>query len=217
MNRILVVDDDDELRLNMSAILKASGYAVDDASNGNEALRKMQSEEFDVVMLDFMLPGLKGTDVLEEIKKSSPRTKVIMITAFATIENAIDAIKKGASEYISKPFKVSELLMTVKRVLEEARFEEDTKGLDLDYAFSSLSNPIRRNIIQMLHARSGMRLMELTRELEIEDHTKVIFHLRVLRDAGLITQSGDKTYMLTNEGKQVLDCLQIVKKRLAIT
>jgi ActR/RegA family two-component response regulator len=138
-----------------------------------------------------------------------------MITAFASVANAVDAIKKGASDYITKPFKIDELINTIRCSLEEAKFEADVKNLDMDQTISSLSNSIRREIIQLLGQNDEMRLMAITRKLKIEDHTKVVFHLRTLKESDLIQQSEDKSYSLTKEGKRVLKSLHILSNYIS--
>lgn len=215
MKKVLIVDDDAELRENLSEILKGAEYDTDMASSGSEALGKITAGDFDVVLLDLMMPGISGMDVLNEIRKIKPKTKIIMITAFATIENAVNAIKKGASDYISKPFKIDELITTVRRVLEEAKFENSLKKLDLEYTLNSLSNSIRRNILQALHSKKVMRLMEITRELDIEDHTKVVFHLKMLKEAGIIEQDKEKAYFISKEGKKIIELLKIIETHLS--
>jgi len=214
MKKFLIVDDDTELRSSLAEVLQGEGYATEEAASGREALKKIASEEFDVVLLDMMMPEMDGMETLMELKRSGSRSKVVMITAFATIGNAVEAIKKGASDYISKPFKIEVLLTTIRRVLEESRFEEDTKDLDLDFTLSSLSNPIRRNILHLLNERGSMRLMELTRELDIEDHTKVVFHLKMLRESGIIEQNEDKSYVITKEGNRTVSCLKLIQSHL---
>ncbi len=215
MKNILVVDDDTELRANLSKILRDKGYHTDEAPTGKEAIEKVIPKEFDIVLLDLMMPKMSGMDVLVEIRKLRPRTKVIMITAFATVDNAVEAIKKGASDYISKPFKIEELLTTIRRVLEESRFEEGIKKLDMDFTLSSLTNSIRRKIIKLLHRNKGMHLMEITRALDIEDHTKVVFHLKMLKDSEIIGQDKRKSYFLTKEGEKTLECLKILENYLS--
>ena len=214
MKKILVVDDDAEFRSHVIEILKGEGYQTDGAASAKEALAKSEALEFDVVLLDFMMPRMNGMDALREMRKQRPKTKVIMITAFATVENAVDAIKKGASDYISKPFKIPELLATIRRVLEETKFEESIKKLDFDQALSSIASPIRRNILKLLQAREQMRLMEITRELRIDDHTKVVFHLKILKEAGILEQDDEKNYSLTREGMKTLDCLKTIETML---
>jgi DNA-binding NtrC family response regulator len=213
MKKILIVDDDAELSGNLTEILEDAGYQTDMAASGNEALEKV-TDGFDVVMLDMIMPGMSGLEVISELKKLVPATKIIMITAFATVDNAVQAIKLGANDYISKPFLIDDLLVTVKKVLEEASFDVSNGTLDMDFALSSLSNPIRRQIIHFLDTRKKMRLMELTRELEIADHTKVIFHLKTLKEANIIDQGSDKSYFLTPEGYRVLGCLNILETHL---
>ncbi len=215
MKKILIVDDDAEFRSYLIEVLKGEGYQTDSASSAKEALVKNEAQEFDVVLLDFMMPKLSGIDVLLEIRRMRPKAKVIMITAFATIENAIDAIKKGASEYIAKPFKIVELLTTIRRVLEEAKFEEGIKKMDVDHTLSSLASPIRRNILKLLSVRHTMRLMEITRELVIEDHTKVVFHLKILKESGIIEQDLEKSYSLTREGNKTFECLRTLENYLS--
>lgn len=215
MKKILIVDDDAELRANLSEILKGAGYYTDEAPTGKDAIAKATAEDFDIALLDLMMPRMSGIDVLTEIKKVRPGTKIIMITAFATVENAVDAIKKGASDYISKPFKIETLITTIRRVIEEARFEEGIKKLDFDYTLSSLSSSIRRDIIRLLNARTTMRFAKIVRELGIEEeHTKVAFHLKMLKEAGIIEQDKEKSYLLTKEGIKIMDCLKILESHI---
>ena len=215
MKSILIVDDDPEFRANLTEILADAGYETDTASTGSEAIEKAATRSFDAILLDLIMPGMSGMEVLIELKKLGPKSKIIMITAFATVDNAVRAIKRGASDYIAKPFNIDDLLVSIKLVLEEARFEANIKKLDMDYALSSLANPIRRKLIRLLRVNKKMRLMELTRELSISDHTKVIFHLKTLRDSNIVRQDKDKFYHLTREGDRIIDCLDILENYLS--
>lgn len=215
MKSILIVDDDPEFRANLTEILTEAGYRTDTASTGSEAIEKATNRGFDAILLDLIMPGMNGMEVLTELKKLGPKSKIIMVTAFATVDNAVRAIKRGASDYIAKPFNIDDLLVTIKLVLEEARFEANIKKLDMDYALSSLANPIRRKLIRLLRVNKKMRLMELTRELSITDHTKVIFHLKTLRDSNIVCQDKDKSYHLTREGDRIIDCLSILENYLS--
>jgi DNA-binding response OmpR family regulator len=214
MKKILIVDDDKELRANLSEVMTGAGYQTQEAASGGEAVEKATAEDFDMVLLDLIMPKMSGSDVLVELRRVSPRSRVIMITAFATIDNAVDAIKRGASDYVSKPFKIDDLLMRIRRCLEEARVDVCAAKGDLDCVLSTLSNSIRRTIIKLIAQRNTMRLMELVRELGIEDHTKVIFHLKILKEAGIIEQGTDKSYALAKEGARALDCLKILENYL---
>lgn len=215
MSTILIVDDDAEYRENLKEILDTAGYANDMAASAKQAKQKLEARHFDVILLDFMMPGVDGINAIGEFKRIRPSTKIIMITAFASIENAVTAIKKGASEYISKPFKIDALLLMIKQVIEELRFEGDIKKLKLEGTLSSLSNSIRREIIRLFHADKKIRLMETARKLDIEDHTKLIFHLRSLKDAKIIRQDKQRAYLLTKEGEKVLECLNILDNYLS--
>jgi DNA-binding NtrC family response regulator len=214
LNQILIVDDDLELQEKLVEILIQANYQPDTAASVKEALEKIERKHYKIVLLDYMLPDVSGLEALSRLKRISPKTKVIMITAFASIENAVDAIKKGACEYVTKPFRIDELLSLIKQVLEELRFEEGIKKLQLDDTLNSLANSIRRKTIRMLQLQEQMRLMEITRELGIQDHTKVIFHLRSLRESGIIDQTETKSYFLTQAGKKIHECLSILDNYL---
>ena len=211
MTKILIIDDDAELRKTVSDVLNAAGYSTDMAVSGNEALEKIVSEKYDIALLDMMMPGRDGMDVLMDMKKLRPSIRVIVITAFATIENAVASIKKGAYDYISKPFKIMDLINTVKRTVEETKFENNAKKLNIEHTLNSLSNPIRRNVIHLIKSKGKIRLMEIARQLDIEDHTKIVFHLRLLKEAGIVEQDKDKIYFLTKEGGRSFDLLKFLE------
>jgi DNA-binding NtrC family response regulator len=215
MKRILVVDDDHELRVNISEILENAGHVTAQAANGNEAIDMITEEDFSLVLLDMIMPGMNGLDTLIAIKRLKPQSKIIMITAFATIQSAVTAMQKGASDFITKPFKIDELTMVVGRALEEARFGEKIARIGFDHAMSSLSNVIRRKIIDMLSCVRNMKLMEITRTLGIEDHTKVVFHLKILKDADVIDQNQSRSYFLTLEGKKLSECMKVIENYVA--
>lgn len=215
MKQILIVDDDPEVRENIEEILNDEGYITKSASSGKAAIEESQKHQFDLILLDYMMPEQTGLDVLSELKRINPMAKIIMITAFASIENAVEAIKKGANEYLAKPFKIDQLILLIRQLSEEIRFEKQIRRTDMEDTLSTLSNSIRRETIRMFRKRPQLRLMEITRELKIEDHTKVVFHLRSLKQAGLIKQEKDKSYILTLEGKNILKCLDLMENFMA--
>lgn len=215
MKQILIVDDDSEVRENLEEILNDEGYLTKTASSGRAAIEKSQKNQFDLILLDYMMPEQTGMDVLSDLKRINPMSKIVMITAFASIENAVEAIKKGAHEYLAKPFKIDQLILLIRQLSEEIRFEEQIQKTDMEDTLSTLSNSIRRETIRMFRKRTQLRLMEITRELKIEDHTKVVFHLRSLKQAGLIKQEKNKSYILTLEGKNILKCLDLMENFMA--
>ena len=118
-SRILVVDDEDPLRTILSSELVSVGYEVSSASDGEEAISMVQNKKFDLVLLDIKMPKVDGFEVLKFIKKGFPGIKVIMLTGFADLKNAIEAKKNGAEDFVSKPYDLVDLLTTIERVLSE--------------------------------------------------------------------------------------------------
>ncbi len=118
--RMLVVDDEQGMREMLSVLLTRAGYQVDMASTGRQGIRKISIEEpYDVVVTDLVMPGADGMEVLESVKQRNPDTQVIVITAHGSTENAVEAMKRGAYDYITKPFKVEEFRLVVRRALEK--------------------------------------------------------------------------------------------------
>ena len=105
MKKILVIDDDDGVRTTLSDLLRCKGYYICEAFSGKDAIEMVKSEDFDIVLLDLMMPRMDGIDTLRELRRLSPKTRVIMITAFATVENAVDAIKKGQATIYLNPLR----------------------------------------------------------------------------------------------------------------
>jgi DNA-binding response OmpR family regulator len=215
MAEILIVDDDEDLRDSMTEVLAGAGMAVTQATRGEEALGLLEHGQFDLILLDLVMPGLPGLEVLRRIREKLPRVPVLMITAFASVENAVEAMRQGASDYVTKPFRVDGLLAAVRRNLEEARFVSCRSELNLDAVLGCLSNPIRRDILASIEQEGALRFMEVCRRMEIDDHTKVNFHLKILKEADILTQDERKRYLLTPHGLRVMDCARFLVKNLS--
>ncbi|MGC8871819.1 MAG: sigma-54-dependent transcriptional regulator [Caldimicrobium sp.] len=127
--KILVVDDEKLTLKNLSYVLSKEGYEVKTAESGTLALKYLQEEEFDVVITDLKMEKVTGLDVLEKCKEWWPDTEVVIITAYATVDSAIEAMKKGAYYYITKPFKLDELRKVVKEALEKVYLKKENKKL----------------------------------------------------------------------------------------
>jgi DNA-binding NtrC family response regulator len=125
--RVLVVDDDPVTLNLLNEVLSKEGYRVDTALGGEEAIAKGMDQLFDVVITDVKMGDKDGMEVLRSFRKNAPDTTVIMITAFGSIETAIEAIREGAFDYISKPFKLEEIKLTVQRALEQRRLLQENK------------------------------------------------------------------------------------------
>ena len=126
---ILVVEDDPSLRRIMQLRMDHNGFKVHCADSGEAGLAALDREPFDLVLTDLMLPGLSGIDVLKHIKTQFPSTTVIVLTAFGTVETAVEAMKAGAFDYLTKPVDNEELLLAVNRALETARLREEVGNL----------------------------------------------------------------------------------------
>ncbi len=123
--KILVVDDDENIRITMKTILNEKGYTVDLAGNGKEAIRKTESNAYNVVLLDIRLPDIEGVEILKKMHDTVPRTRKIMLTGYPTQQNAITALNNKADAYLVKPVDVDKLLATIQ---EQIRLQEDEKN-----------------------------------------------------------------------------------------
>ena len=123
--KILVVDDEKSMREFLEIMLRKEDYKVSLAPNGEEVLRLIERDIFDLVLLDIRMPKMDGIAVLKKIKALSPETVVIMITAYASAETAIKAMKEGAYDYITKPFKIEEIKLIIKNALEKKNLQKE--------------------------------------------------------------------------------------------
>ncbi len=119
MNRILIVDDEQSMRELLSIMLRKEGFDVVAAANGESAIKAIQSDIYDLVITDIRMPQINGIELLRTVKEVSPETVVIVITAFASTETAVDAMKLGAYDYITKPFKNEEIKLVIHKALEK--------------------------------------------------------------------------------------------------
>jgi len=125
MPKILVVDDEKMIREGSRDVLAPDGFEVTLAENGEQGLKMIEKAHFDVILLDLMMPGLSGFDVLSHVKALHPDTSIIVITGYATIENSINAMKKGAFDFIPKPFSPDQLRVVVSKAIEHTSALKD--------------------------------------------------------------------------------------------
>ena len=140
--RILIVDDEENFRHMLSVILKREKYEVDTASNGDEGLQKITAEDFDQILCDIRMPGKDGLDFLKEVQKREIDASIIMMSAYGTIDTAIEAMKLGAFDYISKPFKPDEIILTLRKAEERERLRKENeflrKEIKKEYSFENI-------------------------------------------------------------------------------
>src|SRR3990167_1615532 len=140
--RILVVDDDESLRRVMQVQLAQSGYEVTTAADANHALTLLQQSPYDLAITDLQMPGGSGLDLLKKVRAEYPEVIVVMITAFGTVETAVEAMKAGAYDYLTKPVHPDELSLVVNRALEHRHLLEEVRilrsNLDQKYGFENI-------------------------------------------------------------------------------
>ena len=127
--RILVIDDESEIRESLDLLLSSEGYSVDLAQNGTEGEKRLGSKAYDLVLLDLMMPDKSGMDVLRDLRTSDHQTPVFMITAYGSVEGAVDALKLGANDYFPKPWDNEKLLVEIDRMISEQRLAHENTQL----------------------------------------------------------------------------------------
>ena len=177
---ILIVDDEPKMRHILRIILEEAGYSIKEAQNGMEALDILSRHPCGVVFTDLKMEGMDGVEVLRKIKEAHPETPVVVLTAFGSIESAVEAMNEGALDYITKPFEEDKILITVERSLQFYRLAEENRNLKEAIASSfDFSNIVTDS--------PGM--------------------LKVLKDAALVSESPQTTVLITGEsgtGKELL-------------
>jgi len=127
--RILVVDDEASIRMMLRAVLEEEGYEIVEAADGPEAIRAVEQDPLDLILLDLRMTKMDGVEALTEIRKISPFVPVLMMTAYATVKTAVEALKAGAFEYLAKPLDIEELKILVQNALEYYRLREENLTL----------------------------------------------------------------------------------------
>lgn len=164
MAKVLIAEDEKGMRELLAIVLKKEGHDVVLCENGNVAIEALKKDIFDLVITDLKMPGENGLSVLRASKELSPETIVIMITAFGTTESAIEAMKAGAYDYITKPFKVDEIKLIIEKALERKRLKEEAillkREIESRYGFQNIigtSPPMQKvfTLIQKISATSG--------------------------------------------------------------
>jgi DNA-binding NtrC family response regulator len=161
--RILIIDDEEVLRDVLQAVLEREGFEVLLAATGEEGLSIIDTDEVDLVILDMMLPGISGIETLRSIKETHPHLGVIIITAYSSIDGAIEAMKQGAFHYVPKPFKNEEVVLTVKKALEQRRLSRENERLQNElsekYAFNNIigKSEAMRKVFELIRLAAPSR------------------------------------------------------------
>src|ERR1043165_5712957 len=151
--KVLVIDDELDIREGLEMLLTTEGYSVDLAQNGTEGLQKLESHAYDLVLLDLMMPDRSGMEVLQEVRARDRETPIFMITAYGSVEAAVEALKLGANDYFSKPWDNEKLIIEIERMIERRRLESENthlkRALKQRYSFPNIIGASQR-MVRML-------------------------------------------------------------------
>jgi DNA-binding NtrC family response regulator len=201
--KLLLAEDDLDLREVITEALTLDGFDVTACESAEQAISCGMRHRYDIALLDFVMSGMSGIDAIAVLKQTDPNMGIVIVTAFGTIDTAVDAMKKGADEFLTKPFNLQTLSVTLKKVHAEKTLKSPHIDQNDDLVFGALANPIRRHVIHQLKMHQRLKFMDLCRLVGIEDHTKFNFHLRQLIKSGLVTKDSEKTYFLTPIGLDI--------------
>lgn len=152
MGKVLVVDDEEGVRSLLERTLARVGYSVVSAANGQEALDRVSQQDIEVVLLDIKMPGMSGMDVLQQLAKRWPDIGVVMVTMMADIETAVEAMKLGADDYITKPFNWDDLLPKIQWAAEKRklRLENERHRLELQQRVAEQAQQLQEQFAELV-------------------------------------------------------------------
>jgi DNA-binding NtrC family response regulator len=213
-NRVLVVDDDPLLRDFLAETLNRSGHLVDLAATGEEALEKIRKENYDVILSDLRMPNMDGMELLKTAKGTMPDAEVVMMTAYGTIQNAVEAMQLGAFHYVLKPFSIDEIELVVRRALEHKNLVKENKLLRTEvlekYGFDNIvgKSPLMREIFELVEtvaARKATVLITGESGTGKELIAKAIHYNSPRREGPFIIRQSRGRFELADGGTLLLD------------
>ncbi|MBN1384338.1 MAG: response regulator [Elusimicrobia bacterium] len=205
VGRILVVDDETDILKFVEIALTKSGYFVQITADPLEALNLLKENDFDVAIIDLKMPEMDGSELLERIKNKHSKTEVIIVTAHASIETAVDCIKKGASNYLMKPFEMKELITTVDRAVEIGSLKSQLVSLkEMDKLKDEFISTISHELKTPLMAISGA--IEILSEQEKVDEKREAFRAQTDKEVQKLTEIiSRQTYKMKSLVNDLLD------------
>ena len=184
--RIMVIDDEPIIREGSERILSREGWTTVTAENGESGLALLEKGGFHILLLDLMMPGISGMDVLKQVQEKFPDILVVVVTGYATIENAVSAIKSGAYDFIPKPFTPDQLRLVIKRAIENLTLKQEAERLRLEKekSLQDIANEKSRTLTIINHMADGVLVTDqngcvvlhnpaITRMLELEKELPV--------------------------------------------
>ena len=175
--RVLIVDDEEYIRLSLSELLLYIGFEVATAANGDDALRKLAENRFDIAFMDIKIPGMNGVELLGRVREKYPDVSVIMMTGYATVENAVEAVKLGAYDFLKKPYDIEEIKVSINRLLEKRRLEEERRQAEeaLRTTLDELERKVEERTAEL--SKSNLLLKQ-----EIKEHRQAEEEIRKLNE-----------------------------------
>jgi two-component system copper resistance phosphate regulon response regulator CusR len=162
MSAILVVEDEHRIATFLSRALSACGFDVTCAPNGNEAIERLEREHYDLVLLDLLLPGADGFEVLERTLRARPTQEVLVLSALSDVESKVKCFEFGAADYVTKPFVLAELVARIRTRLRQSQFLTTTRFLD--------AGGVRLDLQRRTASARGERVSLSTREFHLLEH-----------------------------------------------
>ena len=167
VSRVLVAEDEEITRKHIVGTLIAEGYEVEGVDNGADALRKIKSGDYDVLIADIKMPRMTGLELLLRVKAVSPETEVIVITGFGSISSAVDAMKKGAFDYLPKPFDLDELVLKINKVRDKNMLRKE------NVALKTYLN-LEEDISVVAESKSMKKVLEVVHSIQDSDCTVLL-------------------------------------------
>ncbi|MCB4792811.1 MAG: response regulator [Elusimicrobia bacterium] len=205
--KVLIIDDEQGIRDMISYALQKEGYTVKTAQNGKEGIQKVDEQEIDIVITDIKMPGIDGIEVLEKIKEIKPEIEVIVATGYGTMETAIESLRKGAYDYINKPFNINELSLLIAKAYETKQLKSQLVSLkELDKLKAEFLSMITHELRTPLMAISGALEIIMSKE-DVDDEGKLIDKIKQSNELlEIIKRNTERIRALITD---MLDCAKI--------
>jgi len=209
--RVLVVDDERVIRDGCERVLKNQGFNIITAENGQIALDILASQDLDIMLVDLKMPVLGGEEVLEICRKKYPNIPIIIITGHGTVDAAVECMKKGAYDFITKPFQIDQFLMTITRAIEKRKLERKATQFQIENRRNLYDLQLEKSRVRTIIAHMANGVMVTNRSLEVVLHNGAL--MRLLEVPSELTNPFPITAIMNN--KLFIDSLRKIQSRKA--
>ena len=206
--RILVVDDEEEIRDSIKLLMSSEGLVVDAVADGNACLKQIEAESYDLVLLDLMLPGRSGLDIQKELKNIDPSLPIIIITAMAVVETAVEAIRSGAYDYVTKPWDNDKLIVSVNNAVKQRKLHSENlqlrRALKERFGYSNIIGKSER-MLELLDLVTQVAASRSTALIQGESGTGKELVAKAIH---LKSPRSEKPFIPVNSGSMSVDLLE---------